>query len=461
MLVDTPENVTNTTQHSLKQNLVSWLHTQLGTEKKGTIASLDGIRAIACMMVIWFHINLLTREQHFWHQSYKPLVSSIMLSGDTGVTLFFILSGILLFMPYAKALLYDRSWPDFKQFYMRRAMRILPGYYLSLFLLVTLQQPEYLRPDHWKRLLLFVVFLMDFSRSTFQLINGPYWTLAVEWQFYMLLPLIAFGFRAVVRRFDAAYRLPAIIGCLMMLIAWGLFSRYMGSRILTGHLHIPAPQLVVKIYVALTYGILGKFLEDFAVGMLVSLIYIYFTQEGKVHQIKKISGLLWGGGILLLIFMAMRHYAVDFQHNWRTLVYLFQSSDWLNQLGFSLAYGAMILAILFGPASLRAFFEWTPLRWIGVLSYGLYIWHLPFLNVFDAQMGSTLHLFHPYISYNLYFVWVALIVTPFCFLFYKFVELPGMRLSDRFRDQMQARKRSAQLQRQSEDITVKEPATVS
>src|SRR5207249_9347409 len=54
----------------------------------------------------------------------------------------------LLFMPFAKALLYKTNWPLVRVFYMRRVLRILPAYYVSLFLLILFQHPEYLHRDH-------------------------------------------------------------------------------------------------------------------------------------------------------------------------------------------------------------------------------------------------------------------------------------------------------------------------
>ncbi len=455
MPIDTHKKIVDTPpRKSPKKIIFLWINAQLDTEKPGTIPALNGIRAIACLMVIAFHINLIGRERHFWQQTGKPLFSSLVLSGDTGVTLFFLLSGILLFMPYAKALLYEHHWPDFRQFYMRRALRILPGYYISLFLIILFQRQEYLRPDHWKQLLLFIFFLMDSSTSTFHFLNGPYWTLAVEWQFYLFLPIIAVGFRTVVRRFRAEYRLSAIIGCLLALIGWGLFSSYTGELLLSGRIHFPVPRLLERMYVALTYGMVSKFLEVFAIGMLISVIYLYCTKEGKERLIKRISDLLWRGGILWLIFICVRHYSADYHQHWLLFSGLLESNAWLNQFGFSLGYGAMILAILFGPTYLRAIFEWTPLYLIGVLSYGLYIWHMPLIYPFEAFQELTLHLSQPYLSYILYLAWITLVITPFCFLFYKLVERPGMQLGDRFREKMRthalAHQKSKQLKEKVE-----------
>jgi hypothetical protein len=76
-----------------------------GARPRGTIAALDGVRAIACLMVIAYHISLMALVTHLWSENADSLVTALMLAGNAGVTLFFVLSGFLLFLPYANALL--------------------------------------------------------------------------------------------------------------------------------------------------------------------------------------------------------------------------------------------------------------------------------------------------------------------------------------------------------------------
>ncbi len=425
--------------------LISWLATQLEENKpKGAIASLDGVRAVACLMVIAFHIDLITYNAHLWTMSGQPLTSAILLAGDAGVTLFFVLSGFLLFLPYAKALLFEQSWPGARLFYLRRALRVMPGYYFSLVLLVLLSQPQYLQPQHWNDTLLFVLFQMDASRSTFRQINGPYWSLAIEFQFYLLLPLIALGMYAVTRLLtrwmSAEKRFWVVAACLLGVIGWGLLSRSLGEYLMEHpQTTFLVPRGTLNVILFFTYGTIGKYLEDFAVGMLASLIYVFVTGPSRAinaPRMRRLSPWLWGCGILLLLFMTMQDYSLSYDYFWPGVPGFVQLPDWTREIGFSLGFGCCILAVLFDGAALRRFFEWTPLRWIGLISYSLYIWHLPLLLVFINNVGPSLSGLPPFLIYSLYWVWVAVIIIPFSCALYLLIEKPGMRLSNRLRSRL-------------------------
>src|SRR5690242_4861493 len=93
------------------------------------IAALDGVRAIAALMVVSLHLNKGAGVP--WSINREPLASSLAVFGRTGVILFFVLSGFLLFMPYARALLFQERWPSLRTFYLRRIFRIWPGYYFT------------------------------------------------------------------------------------------------------------------------------------------------------------------------------------------------------------------------------------------------------------------------------------------------------------------------------------------
>jgi peptidoglycan/LPS O-acetylase OafA/YrhL len=434
-------------------NKLQWVYQALATllegdkpQGKNSIAVLDGVRAFAILFVITFHINRMNGD-NLWSRTAYPLATSVSTAGGTGVTLFFVLSGFLLFMPYAKALLFKTQWPLARVFYLRRFLRIVPGYYVSLFLIILLFQPQYLQPDHWRDVLLFLTFFMDSSQSTFRQINGPFWTLAIEWQFYMILPLITLGISLAVKRVPIQRRLQAVTLCLLSIVVWGLCLRVWGFY----YFEHPSetflvPRSVLHIVLFFTFGITGKFIEDFAVGMLVSLCYVYAQHPstgGKLATgVRRLSPWLWGGGILILVFSAMWHFNHDMQ-GWSFLNRLFSYYDNFSDILLAIGYGACIAAILFGPAELKRPFEWPILRWIGLISYSLYIWHLPLLIFLRDHVLPLFHGLGKYSTYSLYWVWALLIIVPFCLLFYLFIEKPCMQLGDNLRRKIEQQRKQA------------------
>jgi peptidoglycan/LPS O-acetylase OafA/YrhL len=412
------------------------------SSKKNTIAVLDGVRAFACISVVWYHLNLVPRDFHIWNmqQVVPSLIYALMYYGKYGVTLFFVLSGFLLFMPYAKALLFETTWPSAGRFYLRRVFRILPAYYLSLILIVVLFHRQYLQPQHWGELGLFFVMLMDSSKATFKQLNAPFWTLAIEWQYYMLLPLLVLGMGFVVRRVKQGHRLHATIACILALIVWGVFTRYVGNYFVYDHptASVLVPRPVLNVYLFFTYGMGGKFLEDFGVGLLLSLCFIYAQQPSvstTVHNaLRRLSPYFWVAGLLSLFVMILWNYNQSNVNTWPVfnLPIFYASYYTIDELCFSLAFGLCIIALLFGYTWLKRPFEWSPLRWIGMISFSLYMWHFPLLVVFMTWGQPLMKGWPLALNYSMYWLWVLVVITPFCFLFYKWVEKPGMKFGERF-----------------------------
>ena len=403
-------------------------------ENKNTIPVLDGLRAIATLMVISFHIQ---QKSFIWDKLHQEWISAIWTFGGSGVTLFFVLSGFLLFLPYAKALLFQTSWPSLKQFYLRRALRILPAYYIALFAIILLFQRQYLDPHLWGQLLLFITLFMDSTPETFRALNGPFWTLAIEWQFYLLLPLIALGFLFCVNRLARSpqHRLIAVLGCCLLLVAWGIFIRRVGLH----YQRYPLPSPLLKVALFFLYGTGGKYLENFAVGMAVSTCYVFGKQSeyGPKFMIwmRRLSIPVGIIGLLLFLFTAGWHfYMLEMKTPlFAQFVHLANYFDWLNETFIALAYGSIMFALLFGYQAIKRPFEWKLLGQIGLISFGLYMWHLPWIRFFQSNILSILPELGKYRLYGAYWGWVALIVLPIAILSYRYIEKPAIQRSHRKR----------------------------
>ena len=133
------------------------------------IAALDGLRALACTWVFLFHAQL----------------SGL---GWAGVDFFFVLSGFVV----TRVLLRDLGTPDWKkQFYLRRAFRLLPAYLAYIAFAIPAVIPCL---DNWNETLWFVLPTGNlFLASINHWLSGPLdltWSLAVEFQFYLIWPLL-------------------------------------------------------------------------------------------------------------------------------------------------------------------------------------------------------------------------------------------------------------------------------
>jgi peptidoglycan/LPS O-acetylase OafA/YrhL len=438
-------NIKKGARHPLR-TLNQWFKLELedNSKQKNTIRALDGVRAIACLTVIWFHVNLITRDTKTWNGGDKAhmLYNALALAGAAGVTLFFVLSGFLLFMPFVKALIFENKWPSTRQFYMRRALRILPGYYFSLILLILFSHPEYLQAGHLVDLGLFITLFMDAPR-TFMQINGPYWSLAVEWQFYLILPWLALVFALIVRLVkNQVGRVWIVATCLLGVVAWGIFSRYWGAYYLQHQTQtVLVPRAIFHVLLFFLYGSSGKYLEDFAIGMLASLCYMLATtpaSEGRPNPfahvrvwLETLSPWLWDVGALGLIIMALWHYNLWYPGILPIFNPITPYFNTTHEAGLATFFGLCVLAILFGSKSLKRCFELPFLRWIGMISYSLYIWHFPLLLLFLYQVVNHIKTWNPWLVYGSFVVWIVFAIFPYSFLCYRFIEKPFMNLSHR------------------------------
>ena len=179
------------------------------------IPPLDGLRAIMIFLVSWYHI---------WQQSWLPpyigrvSLDFLVRSGYVWVDGTVLMSAFLLYLPYAEASARGLPPPDARDFYYRRARRILPSYYFIIaltFLAVCLPWNLYVGNGPWmvKDLATHLSFTFPFFYDTYVAtpLGAASWTLAVEVQAYALFPWVA---RSLMKK-------PLKTGAVLLLLCFG------------------------------------------------------------------------------------------------------------------------------------------------------------------------------------------------------------------------------------------------
>lgn len=184
----------------------------------GRIQELDGLRGVAILLVIAFHV--FKRADYFTKNETLHFITSLSFIGWMGVDIFFTLSGFLI----TSILLNTKGENNyFKNFYARRALRIFPLYYV--FLTVVLAFSPMIAPEFTSKLhtaLPFLIFYMQnwmviFGVSGLPAFLSATWSLAIEEQFYFIWPAIVYYTRR-----DVLVKVG--IGVILISILWRILG---------------------------------------------------------------------------------------------------------------------------------------------------------------------------------------------------------------------------------------------
>lgn len=303
--------------------------------------SLDGLRGLAALGVLVLHV---------WMFSYgddgkppKGFLDFTLGELRLGVQLFFVLSGFLIFRPFAAAVLDGaRQGPNLKRYMIRRAARILPGYWLALgasfLLLKHLDHPMQVDPAE---LPVFLVFAQNHFLETIKHLDPPMWTLAIEVSFYAALPVFGLLALKLVRGRGALAALTLLV------VAGGAVS-----TILAYTHHWPE---------TLSTSLLPHLVE-FGAGMTVAVLL-----HGRAMLTRRQAGALAVMGIALVVANSWWHATGQSTKEVRS---------WVGD-GPGVAGLALILAVLVaGPWPARLLSR-GPAKWLGSISYGVYLIHFP------------------------------------------------------------------------------------
>jgi peptidoglycan/LPS O-acetylase OafA/YrhL len=334
------------------QRLIAWYKAQTTLDKNGQIAPLNGLRAVFVFSVVFFHL---------WQQSWlTPSVQlgSAFISFDpylrTGylfVDAMLLLSGFLLFLPFARARENKRMLPGFEGFYGKRARRILPSYLLHLlviFLVVALPEKRYATwwqaARDWLAHLTFTHPWFMFSNIQTPL-NGALWTLGVEVQFYLLFPLLARVFMK------------------MPLATWSLG---------TGVAFLFRAYAMTKAHTPMLLNQLPAFMDVYLNGFVLAMVFARVEKQTRDDGLSRVlmSAILLAGVMGLAVMI--RH-----QASMRELP-LVRISQMRLRFPQSVMTGLIMLGACFGVGGIRLLLGNRVAGFLGAISYQAYLWHQMF-----------------------------------------------------------------------------------
>ena len=382
-------------------------------DEVGYIEPIEGLRGVAVLWVVAFHY-VVVRTSPFptdpWLQlvAASPAAQVIVRNGYLGVDLFFLITGFLLTLPWFRRAAAGLPAPPAREFYVRRAHRILPAYYVQLLVLFLVCLPLMRDLTYWKSDLAYYLWnfgahvtLLHYTTpitSASLTLNGALWTLALEAQYYLLLPLLApLMVRAPLRM---ALVLFAAAG------AWRWLAWHDLEPLFAFEMSIGArwnlPEATIRHFLATQ---LPAYFAHFAAGILAGRAWLRWRDR----SFGPLAATAWLAAAAVALGVLYRMHAPGGvwlgEHNW-VLV--------------PIAMGVVMLALVSsGAAIARPLLANAPLKFIGRTSYSIYLYHLPLLLAWNKFAPSDLG----WLSLPLYLA----VVMGVAWASYRWVELRYMQ----------------------------------
>lgn len=166
------------------------------------IPEIDGLRFIAIISVLIYHLNTFIQEKniHVYQHSYNSKnISSFITHGYLGVELFFAISGFILSAFFAKVYLRNQNNINIKGYFIRRLTRIEPPYIITMLLMFIacvfiVKNINFIEGIKSLISSLFYVHNFVYGNGILPKLNAVAWSLEIEVQFYILMPLLSFIF---------------------------------------------------------------------------------------------------------------------------------------------------------------------------------------------------------------------------------------------------------------------------
>jgi peptidoglycan/LPS O-acetylase OafA/YrhL len=365
------------------------------------LAGIEGLRALAAFGVLGWHVWIHPTNTSRGGFPIGPF-TNIFQNGRVGVTMFFVLSGFLLYRPFAAAIVHHKPRPSIRKYFVNRVLRIVPAYWTVLLLVAVFFQDQLLeRPQQLLANMFFLQnYIPGYPPDAFHGLGiAPAWSLCVEVVFYLVLPLLAIG-GFLLARTDRIGGTRGSLAPAVLLIVFGAAA--LGAT------------RIVDFGTQWQYGF-PIHADWFGFGMLVSVLSARW--QSGAFAISTRARRAAGGGAFILALLAVK------------LAY--EARITFDEEQSILAVScATLLALVVMPAPrsvLVRVLQWRPLYAAGLASYSIFLWHDPLLRVLRnnhlterGSVGGILALLE-----------VLTITVVLSALTYRYVERPAMALKQR------------------------------
>jgi peptidoglycan/LPS O-acetylase OafA/YrhL len=387
------------------------------------LLGIDGLRGIAAVSVLATHTGM-----HAITDGSAGSLGTLASYGAQGLTLFFAISGFLLFSPYVAALLDGRDYPSVSRFAINRVLRIFPAYLVILLVssFVFRSANQYGTvglPGHIgetgpmtdvTRLVPDLFLVQSYVPSALGSGIGPAWSLTTELTFYALLPLLALvAFRLVGRG------VPRLVGLLagpVLLIVVGLVTTHLLAAHRDG---MSTSAAFVDSWghngdAVLTRSLLAQ-ADLFGYGMLAAIAVDTARRRGvRITSVSRTAALVV---VAVVVGIALR------------------SGGEYSTKVIGVCAGALLCLVTLPSASgepnwLARLLEWRALQYLGLISYSVYLWHEPMIKFLLRHDVLKTHGAGGLVVDLLVVFAVAVALAS---ITYWFVERPALRWKDRLR----------------------------
>lgn len=336
---------------------------------------LEGIRALAAALIVVHHSASLA-EQH------AGLLATPARVMDIGVSVFFVLSGFLIYRPFVSAHLDGQRPMSARRFWWRRLLRIVPAYWVALSVLWAVGNLA-LGSDWWRYYLFLNIY------DAFTSLGGivPAWSLATEITFYLCIPFWSGLIRRVIGRGRTTVRIE-LLGVGGLVVA-GYASRALFSA---SHHYFVSPGTLTAQGVtmrAVSFTWLPNNIDLFALGMALAVLSAWNHQQSADRPLDRLlgraTGLWWCGAVAVFAYLAYGVGPPPFATGYAG--FFWQRRQFL----YGLVGVLLITPAVFGDQTVgfvRRVLRCRPLVWLGSISYGLYLWHLDLMSRVVNKPGA-------------------------------------------------------------------------